>query len=451
MSWTQLTPTASPSTRAFAAEAYDPATGQLLLFGGSTQATPQLAGDTWVWQATTWTELSPTHSPSPRTGAALAYDPATRSLVLFGGVTTTGSRVADTWEWNGSDWTELTPADSPPPRAAAAMTFDPATEQMVMFGGYDGQSYLGDTWLWDGTDWSAATPTASPSPRATTVAYDDDTSQLVLYGGGDGTPLTDTWLWDGTTWTQAATTSAPDSSDGTLAFDVDSQQLLDFGGDTSAGFRNGLWAWTGTDWMSVTATGAPTARFGDTLAYDSATSQLVMFGGLGAAPVGDDDTWTLSPTAPSVSNPTLTATVHAAKPMSKYGWYRTPVVVSFTCNQGSAPVITCPSAVALSRDMAAGSVTRTVTATDGGQATATAGPVNIDTTPPVVRVRGVVNGHRYPRDARPRPTCISRDALSGIASCQLTQTRTSRKVRYRAAARDRAGNTTIVTGHYRLI
>ena len=38
----------------------------------------------------------------------MAYDPGTGQLVLFG-----GDDFADTWTWNGSDWTELTPSTSP--------------------------------------------------------------------------------------------------------------------------------------------------------------------------------------------------------------------------------------------------------------------------------------------------------------------------------------------------
>src|SRR5262245_56599672 len=72
-----------------------------------------------------------------------------------------------------STWTNLAPATSPPARFAAAMTYDAATGTVVMFGGspndsLTAQSY-GDTWTWDGTSWTSATPPSpanSPAPRA---------------------------------------------------------------------------------------------------------------------------------------------------------------------------------------------------------------------------------------------------------------------------------------------
>lgn len=45
--------------------------------------------------------------PTPRGYSSLAYDPALGDLVLFGG-TAPGDKVfAETWLWNGSGWTAL--------------------------------------------------------------------------------------------------------------------------------------------------------------------------------------------------------------------------------------------------------------------------------------------------------------------------------------------------------
>jgi hypothetical protein len=55
-------------------------------------------GDTWTWNGATWTELSPATSPPARASAVLASDPATGQLVLFGGNSTNGN-LADTWAY----------------------------------------------------------------------------------------------------------------------------------------------------------------------------------------------------------------------------------------------------------------------------------------------------------------------------------------------------------------
>jgi len=49
----------------------------------------------------TWTQQAPVASPSARTAAAMAYDAATGTAVLFGGGTRRRS-FSDTWTWDGS-------------------------------------------------------------------------------------------------------------------------------------------------------------------------------------------------------------------------------------------------------------------------------------------------------------------------------------------------------------
>jgi hypothetical protein len=84
----------------------------------------------------------------------MAYDPATATVLLFGGIS--GDRapasamlpvtaLGDTWSWNGTTWTKLSPATSPAARYGASMAYDPATEAMLLFGdGY--RQELNDTW-----------------------------------------------------------------------------------------------------------------------------------------------------------------------------------------------------------------------------------------------------------------------------------------------------------------
>jgi len=216
--WTELSPATSPPARDYASMAYDPATGQLVLFGGSNGAGPfDFLNDTWTWNGTTWTELSPATSPSVRAGASMAYDPATAQLVLFGGqLNGYAVFLNDTWTWNGTTWTELSPATSPSARFAASMAYDPATAQMVLFGGGNGGS-LGDTWTWNGTTWTELSPATSPQARqAASMDYDPATAQLVLFGGFSGGADGDTWAYQAVAGAPTATIISPASS-GTYA------------------------------------------------------------------------------------------------------------------------------------------------------------------------------------------------------------------------------------------
>jgi hypothetical protein len=143
----------------------------------------------------------------------------------------------------------------------------------------------------------------------------------------------------------------------------------------------------------------------------------------------------------SRQDPTITATLSSAAAKSRYGWYRGPIRVSFTCvARGAALVGDCPAPVELSTDGAGQSVSRTITATDGGAATATVSGINIDQAVPQVRITGVRAGWRY-FAALPTPHCVASDALSGIASCRITRSVRGDLVTLRATATDRAGNT----------
>ena len=170
--------------------AYDAATHTVVLFGGVGPSGD--LGDTWTWNGSAWTASSAL-GPSPRSDSAMAYDAATRELVLYGGRTSSGI-VGDTWTGDAATWTQQLSA-SPAPRAGAAMVYDGDHHDLVLFGGTDGVSAVGETWSWNGTYWVSATPTSQPSPRSgIAMAYDTDHHDLVLFGGTDGVNyLSDTW------------------------------------------------------------------------------------------------------------------------------------------------------------------------------------------------------------------------------------------------------------------
>ena len=112
-------PPIRPSARVDAAMAYDPAGGDVILYGGLVIGSEGLTtlSDTWSWDGAQWTELRPTVSPPGLSGALLAYDPSTQRLVLTGGDTARpGGPLEETdgtWTWDGSTW--ASPAGGHPP------------------------------------------------------------------------------------------------------------------------------------------------------------------------------------------------------------------------------------------------------------------------------------------------------------------------------------------------
>jgi Galactose oxidase, central domain len=208
----------SPPARVNASMAYDAARDKLVLFGGTGEHETRENGlqlnDTWTWDGTTWTKQQPRTSPPAREGASMAYDAATRTVVLFGGVSgNNNNRVTtylnDTWLWNGSTWVQAHPATAPGPRTGASMAYDGARRKLVLFGGGHGVQ-LNDTWAWDGSTWTRQHPATSPPARVYAAsAYDDGARVVVLSGGVNIVGLTDTWTWDGTTWTKQHPVTAP--------------------------------------------------------------------------------------------------------------------------------------------------------------------------------------------------------------------------------------------------
>ncbi len=246
----------APFGRVWNSLAYDPAQRNVVMFGGDTgrdSGSQGLAlGTTWTWNGR-WTERHPASSPSARTGAAVVYDSATRQLLLFGGSTSAESGFCgDTWSWTGRTWHRLHPATSPPARHNADMVYDAAARDVVLFGGYDG-SYLGDTWTWNGTTWKLLRPADSPSPRDTdTLTYDPANRAAILYGGfnDDSGRLGDTWSWTGSNWTQLQPAANPGPrSYGAMTYDPALREALLIGGSTQAADPTGIWKWNGKTWQ----------------------------------------------------------------------------------------------------------------------------------------------------------------------------------------------------------
>lgn len=295
MDWTRLVLTTEPPLRKNHALATDPVTGQVVLFGGAT-GTAQPMADTWSWNGVAWSQASPTTAPSARRAHAMAAERT--GVLLFGGRDATGAALGGTWSWQGSNWVRRLPTAAPPARRRHAMAYDSGRQRVVLFGGLDASgAALGDTWEWDGRVWVDRTPVppaASPSPRgAHGLAYDAARGRVVLFGGQDPTCLGDTWEWDGSTWTRRVpATSPPPRAVMGCAYDAARNRVVVFSGVCDGSGLTDTWEWDGVDWCDrSTPTRPPAANAYGGLAFDPNLSQLLLFGGNGQGRVLFQGTW----------------------------------------------------------------------------------------------------------------------------------------------------------------
>lgn len=196
--WSQVE-TETPSPRAEACMVNDSSRDRILLFGGHRVVDGERLrlGDTWEWDGARWEQVS-TGGPSPRNGAAMAYDIHRQRAVLFGG----GGAPGETWEWDGANWERIDSAKTEG-RFNSVMAYDVRRHSLIRYGGWFKQGRVGDTWRYDERRWARLTDQGPSGRNHASMAYDEKRGVIVLFGGHDGERVFgDTWEWNGASWTQ---------------------------------------------------------------------------------------------------------------------------------------------------------------------------------------------------------------------------------------------------------
>lgn len=199
---------------------------------------------------------------------------------------------------------------------------------------------------------------------------------------------------------------------------------------------------TGSVTFSVNGAAVGTASVSNgeaTLAYHSTGSETVQ------AAYSGDGNFTPATGLLTTTNPTIHATLTSSSAKSAYDWYRAPVTLTYLCAPGTGAV-TCPSPVTLTSNGANQSVTRSITASDGGTASVTVGGINIDLTAPKVSVVGARSGATYDAPG-PTPTCKVTPSISGVSgACRVVVSRTATSTSWTMSVTSRSGITTVAKG-----
>ena len=334
--WSELKPSGPvPSARFGETLVSLSKSGAVFMFGGAKDEKSPL-GDTWTYDplANTWTRLEPSgEAPPARWGAAAVYLPRSDRVVMFGGMGEDGAILGDTWVYSVAEnhWSRLATAAAPSPRYRAAIAYDPVARTVVLFGGrtststdrsYSAQDFF-DAWELDmnGPAWTPLNLPGGPSEVAAGSAVfvpERQSSNLLLLVGlpplpgsppaiSEDAPPTSWSLWEfdsrARTWRDLgrARSPCPVSQYYALAYDNDLDRAVLFGGTTAQhDTLADTWLIEGEEWRIAGSeeAGGPSPRIDAAMAYDQTTHRIILFGGRGAEGAGADlpnQTWGYAP------------------------------------------------------------------------------------------------------------------------------------------------------------
>lgn len=284
-----------PQPAALASMAYDPLRGELVRFGGLIGGASSSA--TWIRRGGAWSPRAPAPAPPARNGACLAFDPTSGHVLLFGGFTAASTLAGDTWSWDGSSWTELSPTTGPTPRQLCGMVTHEARRSAILVGGRDATGASAEVWEWTGT-WQRL-PELPVALAAPATFYDRRRQRLVVFGGqrSDDTVEDRTWEWDGASWAEVPSPSTPPARYGMGAGFHAAGGIGALAGGAAAMPVADAWQWDGTSWAPQANAPQPARRF-PASGYDATEAELVVTGGNNVSNQALTDVWGLSYAGP---------------------------------------------------------------------------------------------------------------------------------------------------------
>ena len=200
----------------------------------------------WYPSSSSWTQLS----DGPRLyHHSAVWDPDDGVMLVFGGMDTrlvqnqsVNTYFGNLWAYNLTldNWTQLNASGGPPmSRAYHTAVWDNESGQMIVFGGYDGTQHFSDVWAYNYTQNRWTQKTSAPSGRSLHAAcWNSAQNLMTVYGGTPGVGNSnDTLSYDPSAdqWSSNTKMPAPGRLQPAAVYDPVRQEMLVYGGGTGSG------------------------------------------------------------------------------------------------------------------------------------------------------------------------------------------------------------------------
>lgn len=181
-------------------------------------------------------------------------------------------------------WTHWSASDQRP--APGLSAYDEVRRNVVLLGFSESGV---ETWSWSVGGWKQLTPAHIPLGTGTGMVYDAARGNTVVFGQlirripGRISLRAGTLLWDGSDWSFPTSTPSPSARwRESMVYDAARKQVLLFGGcaDTACNQPlNDMWAWDGSSWHQLSSAVLPSARFDAQMSRVPKTGDVLLFGG----------------------------------------------------------------------------------------------------------------------------------------------------------------------------
>ncbi len=219
--WDVIAASGAPADRGLAGLSYDSVRKRHVLFGGLDPDFSTVLGDLHELDATVGSEAWSLPSvevggdylsspPVARSGVQQVYDASRNLTVIVGGLDQSVAPLVETLLWDGTGFRLQGGPLHPPAEqlSGAAIAYIPALKKVLLFGG---SSLAGSNRLWalDENGWEEiffGVGAAIPSPRDNLGCGGGDSRRLYVFAGADAVDtFNDLWTTEGTSWEECRT------------------------------------------------------------------------------------------------------------------------------------------------------------------------------------------------------------------------------------------------------